>query len=101
MLRKLKVGKRLSLSFGILVLVSVIVGVVAMVRFAETQSNIDNIADRRLPATMLVAEMNREFMSIRLTTLSMLIAKTSAERHSLQEALASVHNDYLQLSEKA
>lgn len=101
MLRKLKVGKRLSLSFGILVLVSVIVGVVAMVRFAETQSNIDNIADRRLPATMLVAEMNREFMSIRLTTLSMLIAKTSAERHNLEQALASVQNDYLQLSEKA
>ncbi|MFC4654944.1 MULTISPECIES: methyl-accepting chemotaxis protein [Rheinheimera] len=101
MLRKLKVGKRLALSFGLLVLVSVIVGVVAMFRFAETQASIDNIADRRLPATMLVAEMNREFMLIRLRTVNILLAQTEEERQQEWQQLSVVMKNYDQFSAQA
>ena len=101
MLRKLKIGKRLTLSFSVLVLVSVIVGVVAMLRFAETEKNLDNIADRRLPAMMLVGQMNREFMLIRLTTISMLLAQTDNERQALENSLATAIENYQQLSDAA
>lgn len=101
MLRKLKVGKRLALSFGVLVLVSVIVGMVAMLRFAETQTSIDNIADRRLPATMLVAEMNREFMLIRLHTVNILLAQSEEEREQQWQALAGVMKNYEDFSAQA
>lgn len=101
MLRKLKIGKRLSLSFGLLVLMSLIVGIVAMLRFAETEQSIDNISDRRLPATMLVAEMNREFMLIRLHTVNIMMAESTQQQEQQWQELARVMKNYQDFSDQA
>jgi len=101
MLRKLKIGKRLSLSFGILVFISVIVGVTAMFRFVEVEKNIDNIAERRLPATLLVADMNREFLLIRLHTLNILLASSDGERSKYLDELNNAIAGYEQFAKQA
>lgn len=54
MLRQFKIGKRLSVGFGILVLISIIVGVSAYLRLTDIQGNLNNISERRLPAALLV-----------------------------------------------
>ncbi len=87
MLRKLRVGKRLSVAFALLVLVSIIVGAVAMYRFSETATNLNNIADRRLPAALLVGEMSREFLMVRLYTVNILLATDDTERQQHWQTL--------------
>ncbi|MGP9802930.1 methyl-accepting chemotaxis protein [Rheinheimera sp. NSM] len=94
MLRKLKIGRRLAAVFTLMVLLSIIVGSVAMYRFSETEANLHNIADRRLPASLLVGDMNREFLLMRLYTLNVLYASTAADRQQAQATLQSAMRKY-------
>ena len=47
MLRQIKIGKRLSVGFAALVLISIVVGLSAFYRLSEIQGNLNNIAERR------------------------------------------------------
>lgn len=80
MLRKLKIGKRLSVAFGIMTLLTVLVGLTAIQRFNSVEVNISNIAEHRLPASLLAGELNKDFLFIRLYTLNLMYAETDAER---------------------
>ncbi len=66
LLRQFKIGKRLSIGFGLLVLISIIVGLVAYFQLNNIKGNLNNIAERRLPAALLVGDMNREFQLKRI-----------------------------------
>jgi methyl-accepting chemotaxis protein len=101
MLRKIKIGKRLAVVFTLMVLLSVIVGSVAMFRFSETETNIHNIADRRLPASLLAGDMNREFLLVRLYTLNVMYANSDADRQSAQTTLQNAMRSYQQASDSA
>ncbi len=101
MLRKLREGKRLRVAFDLLVLVSVIVGAVAMYRFSETSGNLNNIADRRLPASLLVGEMSREFLLIRLYTSNILLAASDTERQQHWQSLREKMQNYQTAATKA
>lgn len=101
MLRKIKIGKRLAIIFTLMVLLSVIVGSVAMFRFAQTETNLNNIADRRLPASLLTGDMNREFLLIRLYTLNVLYANSETDRQQRRSALQEAMRNYQQASDNA
>jgi methyl-accepting chemotaxis protein len=101
MLRKIKIGKRLAVIFSLMVLLSILVGSVAMFRFSETETNINNIADRRLPASLLAGDMNREFLLIRLYTVNMLHASSEADRQVQRNALQEAMRNYQQASDSA
>lgn len=101
MLRKLKVGKRLALVFTLMMLLSVLIGGVAIYRFAETEKNIDNLADRRLPASLLAGDMNREFLLIRLYTVNVLYANSDSDRQLRRATLQEAMRNYQQASDRA
>lgn len=101
MLRKFKIGKRLVVIFTLMLLISILIGGVALYRFAETEANINNIADRRLPASLLAGEMNREFLLIRLYTVNVIYANTDAERQLRRATLQEAMRNYQQASDRA
>lgn len=101
MLRKVKIGKRLAVVLSLMVLLSIVVGSVAMFRFAQTEKNINNIADRRLPASLLAGDMIREFLLIRLHTLNLMYANSDAAQQSAQTSLQNAIRNYNKSAEDA
>ena len=80
MLRKIRITKRLSIAFVLMGLATLFVGVMAILSLNETERHFDNIAERRLPASILAGELNRDFLLIRIYTLGMLNAHTAEAR---------------------
>lgn len=101
MLRKIKVGKRLAIIFTLMVLLTIIVGGVAKYRFAETETNIRSITERRLPASLLAGEMTRQFLLVRLYTLNVLYANSESERLQLRATLQDAMTSYRRAEEQA
>ncbi|QVK24773.1 methyl-accepting chemotaxis protein [Shewanella dokdonensis] len=101
MLRRIKIGKRLILGFGILVLLSVVVGASALYRMFEIKANLNNISERRLPAALLVGEMNRNLLLLRVATLKLMNAATADEKSKLQQSLDITSGKYQEASKKA
>lgn len=101
MLRRIKIGKRLILGFGILVLLSVVVGASALYRMFEIKANLNNISERRLPAALLVGEMNRNLLLLRVATLKLMNAATADEKSKLQQSLDITSGQYQEASKKA
>lgn len=94
MLRQFKIGKRLSVGFAALVLISIIVGLSAFYRLSEIQGNLNNIAERRLPAALLVGEMNREFLLMRVETINWLSDANSNNASSYQSKINQAQKAY-------
>lgn len=94
MLRTMKIGQRLLLGFGLLVAISVLVGATAYYRLTEINTNLHNLAERRLPAALLAGEMNREFLLIRLNTVNMLVQRDAASQASFRQALTEAQQAY-------
>lgn len=101
MLRKLKIGKRLTLAFGLLVLVSVVIGITAMFRLSDMSKNIDILSETRLPAAAYASELNRDFALIRLYSQSLFRAKTEAERDDVFKLIDMWVQKYLVVLEKS
>ncbi|MBN8446771.1 MAG: methyl-accepting chemotaxis protein [Gammaproteobacteria bacterium] len=94
MLRQIKIGKRLSVGFAALVLISIVVGLSAFYRLSEIQGNLNNIAERRLPAALLVGEMNREFLVSRIETVNWLSDANSSNSTSYQTRISQAQSAY-------
>jgi methyl-accepting chemotaxis protein len=94
MLRSMKIGKRLTLGFSLLVLISIFVGATSYYRLVEIKSNVSNLAERRLPAALLVGKMNSEFLLIRLHLANLLSAKTANEKDKLNHELVKALQQY-------
>lgn len=101
MLRQFKIGKRLSVGFGILVLISIIVGVSAYLRLTDIQGNLNNISERRLPAALLVGEMNREFLLMRIETINWLADGDGGNAAGYQSAIDKAKKAYDEASTQA
>jgi methyl-accepting chemotaxis protein len=101
MLRRIRIGKRLILGFGILVLLSIAVGASALYRMFEIKANLNNISERRLPAALLVGEMNRNLLLLRVTTLNLMNAETPDEKAKLQQNLDTTDKKYQEASKNA
>lgn len=100
MLRKLKIGKRLSLAFALLTLIAVLVGLTAVFQFKSTQGDIINLAERRIPASLLAGEMNRDFLFIRLYTLRLLSVESVSDRQNYIERIRLEQRNYQKLAEQ-
>lgn len=100
MLRKLKIGKRLSLAFALITLITLVVGLTAVFQFKSTQSDIVNLAERRIPASLLAGEMNRDFLFIRLYSLRLLSAESTADRQRYLERIRTEQSNYQKLTEQ-
>ena len=94
MLRSLKIGKRLTIGFSLLVLISIIVGASSFYRLSEIKSNLSNLAERRLPAALLVGKMNSEFLLIRLHIANLLAVKAGTDTTVLTQDLDKAVQQY-------
>lgn len=101
MLRKIKIGSRLAVIFALMLLLSIIVGGVALYHFHDTEKNLHNIADRRLPAALLAGDMNREFLLIRLYTVNVIFANSDADRQARRATLQEAMRSYQRASDEA
>lgn len=96
MLRKIKIGQRLLLGFGLLVTISVLVGATALFRLAAIETNLSNLAERRLPAALLAGDMNREFLLIRINTINLLLPQTENSQTTFFDAVTQAQKAYQQ-----
>lgn len=80
MLRAITIGKRLSIAFTLMILFSILVGGLGLQGLSKVDANIANLTDRRIPATALVAEMTRDFLMVRLSTVAMLVPGTDNDK---------------------
>lgn len=94
MLRKIGITSRLTLIFSLLGILTVLVGAIAVFHFWETEDNLDNIVDRRMPATRLTSELTRDFLLIRLYTVNILYAGSEAESRQNTERLTSTMQQF-------
>ncbi|MDC8830987.1 methyl-accepting chemotaxis protein [Alteromonas gilva] len=94
MLRKIKIANRLMLAFGLMCLLTILVSAIAIYRFNNMEDNLNNIAERRLPSALITGEMNREFLLIRLNTLSMIYAEDSEHYRSLKKRMQQAQRNY-------
>lgn len=101
MLRKIKIGKRLFLGFGILVLLSVVVGLSALLRMYEIKSSISNLAERRLPASLLVGDMNRNLLLVRVNTINLINADSTDRQVRYQSLIDKDVQGYDEASRQA
>ena len=101
MLRQFKIGKRLSLGFGILVLISIVVGISAYLRLTDIQGNLNNISERRLPAALLVGEMNREFLLMRIETINWLADNSGGDSSGFVSKIDQAKKAYDEASNQA
>lgn len=93
-LRKIRITRRLALIFSLLGFLTVLVGAIAVLHFWETEDNLDNIVDRRMPATRLTSELTRDFLLIRLYTVNVLYAGSDAEAREYTERLNSTMQQF-------
>lgn len=101
MLRKVRIGKRLTLAFGTMVLLTLIVGLLALQRFDVARDHIEQIAERRLPSAILVGEMNQQLLMARLYTVNILLAENDDDRLQHRQTLSAALDSYQQLSARA
>lgn len=95
MIRTISIGMRSVLFFAVMGLLTVVVGVVALLGQSQMQSQRQNITDIAVPAMMAVQDLNREFIRARVYTMNAVAAtdenfrqgyvRTSNESREIQE----------------
>ncbi len=90
----LKIGARLAAGFGALALIVVLLGSLVIFGLDALSDSMKNIADNRIPALQVLAQLNRERMVIRAQTLGVYAYETRADvasgvRRIQQERLVS------------
>lgn len=101
MLRKIKITRRLGLIFSLLGLLTSLVGAIAVVHFWEIEEDIQNITERRMPATKLAGELTREFLLIRLYTVNLLSTDSDIEFQHHLSALTEAMQNFSKISDQA
>ena len=86
--RSLGIGPRLYLSFGVSLLFTLIVGVLAFINMAAISNDLEVIANERMPSGRALADINFERMVIRAQTLSVIdLEQQDAEAERFNEIL--------------
>ncbi|MFC3852550.1 methyl-accepting chemotaxis protein [Salinispirillum marinum] len=80
MLRNLRIRARLGAAFAVLIALIVALGVFSVNELSALNDEIDLIDRQRVPALAAAANMNQEFMIVRLYTGNLLGATTDTER---------------------
>lgn len=87
MFRQLRVGLRLSLAFGFLVLVLVGLGLYSLAQTRVMQQEIQTLTSHRAPAILAVNEINKHFLRIRVHTASLLAEPDVAARAAIVQRI--------------
>ncbi|MFO1423167.1 MAG: methyl-accepting chemotaxis protein [Candidatus Competibacteraceae bacterium] len=67
-IKNLSIGKRLGIGFGIMAVIALLLGLLAMVGIRNLSSDLEVIGGNRIPALQALAELNRQRMAVRSQT---------------------------------
>ena len=78
-LNDLKIGTKLSFTFGLLMLITFAVGVISFSEISLLSGNMNNIGSNRIPDLTDYLSMNVERMRIRAQTVEVMIYKDAVD----------------------
>jgi len=95
--RNMKISKKLGVGFGIVLIMMVILGVVALSQMAKLNASTNDIATNWMPSIRVLAQLKYNASDVRLKELSHLVATDRAamekEEASTQAILRSIQKD--------
>lgn len=94
MIRQLKIGQRSILAFGILGLITLILGVIAISQFSRTGTVAETLVSLRVPAAITVGELRRDFLLTRLQTVNAIYAKDEQSRNAAINQLEQLNTNF-------
>lgn len=90
MVRNMKIAMRAGVGFGIVALLVFLLGGFALYEISAMQKEAREVDSRWLPSIIQLGQVNDEFMSLRATTLRMLITDDPAELRDAVSAIGSL-----------
>lgn len=100
MIRDIKIGMRSALFFGLLGLITLALGVFAIVQLAKINDNTDVLALHRIPALSTATELRRHTLRSQILITEISDAQNQQERNSLKQQLSVVEGEYTEAEKR-
>jgi methyl-accepting chemotaxis protein len=104
MFKNMKIGMRLGLGFGLVVLLMIAIAFIGITRLSELNSNIDNLVTDKYPKTVWATDIVRQMNQIAIINRNLQIIDDAAEiekqRARRNEAFKKIGEARAQLTEK-
>lgn len=94
MIRDIKIGMRSALFFGFLGLITLALGVFAIIQLAKINNSTDVLALHRIPALSTATELRRHTLRSQILITELSDAQNQQERNSLKQQLIVVESEY-------
>ncbi|MGI4984104.1 MAG: MCP four helix bundle domain-containing protein, partial [Janthinobacterium lividum] len=91
----MKIGGKLALAFTITVLLSLVLGAVALFQLNALNSNTNALANNWLPSVGIIGEMRSRLYDFRVNELQRLLSSTDAEKSTFDGLMDTAHTRYL------
>ena len=78
-MNNLKIGTRLAIGFGVMVIIALLLGLLAVFGIQTLGTGLENIGENRLPALQALAQLNYQRMTIRAQSQAVFAHETQAE----------------------
>jgi len=100
MLKNIKIGRRLALGFGLVLILLTLVAYIGITRLSAVQSNFDLAINRNAVKIKLAFEMTDHVHNIALLARNMALSEDPAERKASADNIAKVRVEYNALRDK-
>ncbi|WMC12380.1 methyl-accepting chemotaxis protein [Oceanimonas pelagia] len=94
MLRKINIAPRSAIAFGMLSVITLLIGLMAIIQFNGIDKVVTGLTDKRIPATNNVGKVREGFLLIRFYTLDALYASDSQSRRQSLAHLQTINNEF-------
>ncbi|PSJ45888.1 methyl-accepting chemotaxis protein [Zobellella taiwanensis] len=94
MMRRLKIAQRSMLAFGLIGLITLVLGMTGIVQFERIGLVVETLSRVRMPAAITVGELRRDFLLTRLYTMNALYADSSQAREAAMARLAELEQNF-------
>ena len=94
MSRRLKIGARTSLAFGILGLITLVLGIFSVLQLSKLNDTTDVLTLHRMPAIMTVDDLRRDTLLIQVRLNQLSDAKNQKEISELVESIDAISKRY-------
>src|SRR5690554_1914069 len=94
MMRRLKIAQRSMLAFGLIGLITLVLGMTGIVQFERIGLVVETLSRVRMPAAITVGELRRDFLLTRLYTMNALYADSTQAREAAMARLAELEQNF-------
>ncbi len=93
-MRRLKIAQRSMLAFGLIGLITLVLGMTGIVQFERIGLVVETLSRVRMPAAITVGELRRDFLLTRLYTMNALYADSTQAREAAMARLAELEQNF-------